>query len=131
MKLQGKLVDTLAHGNRGHRGYEDSLITCADGFTVSVVAGGGTYCTPRPSLCTCAFTPDGAKTIISAHTGFTLHDYPGPYTEVEVGFPSARPEPWEQWAEYVEDPDEPTETIYSYVPVELVEALIASHGGEA
>ena len=79
-------------------------ITCTDGFDVSVQAGELLYATPRDDL--------------------------GPWTHVEVGFPSERPEPWEAWAEYVEDADKPTGTVYSYVPVEMVEALIALHGGE-
>ena len=123
----GNLGSIITYGNRGHSGHEDSLITCADGFTVSVIAGGGTYCTPRPAFCSCAFGLDNPIITMASRVS---HDYPGPYTEVEVGFPSARPEPWEQWAEYVENPDIPTETIYSFVPVELVETLIVSHGGE-
>ena len=30
---------------------------------------------------------------------------------------------------YCEDPETPTETVYGYVPIELVETLIAAHGG--
>ena len=79
-------------------------LVCADGFRLSVIAGGGAYSTPR----------DGA-----------------PYVAVEVGFPSSRPEPWEGvWRAFAEDEDDPTETVYGYVPVDLVEALIAAHGGE-
>ena len=80
-------------------------ITCEDGFSLSVHAGAFLYSTPR-----------------SNH---------GPWTHVEVGFPSARPEPWDAWAEYVEEADKPTETVYSYVPVDLVADLITAHGGEA
>lgn len=56
--------------------------------------------------------------------------YPGPYTHVEVGFPSEVPEPWEIWSEFVEDPESPTSTVYAYVPVEDVRALVELHGGE-
>ena len=78
-------------------------IVCEDGFRLSVQAGELLYCSPR----------------IDA----------GPWSAVEVGFPSARPEPWAEWLEYCEDPDRPTNTVYGYVPLTLVEALIESHGG--
>lgn len=75
-------------------------ITCADGFSLSVQAKHGAYCSPRNNI--------------------------GPWWEVEVGFPSAKPEIIMQ---YAEDPDSPTETVYGYVPIELVEQLIDEHGG--
>lgn len=31
--------------------------------------------------------------------------------------------------EYAENPDEPTDTVYGYVPVSVVEAVINSRGG--
>ncbi|MHC3427237.1 hypothetical protein [Streptomyces sp. DT18] len=96
-------------------------IRCADGFSLSVIAGAGAYCHPFPGLAR-SWADDSVYTVPA--------DYPGPYTKVEVGFPSERPEPWSDWAEYAEDPDEPTETVYGYVPVETVRALIDSHGGE-
>lgn len=89
-----------------------NIIRCADGFAVSVIAGWGTYCRPRPGW------------------GDVDPCYAGPYTHVEVGYPTERPEPWDQWEEYCEAPDNPTGTVYSYVPVPLVRALIAAHGGE-
>ena len=57
--------------------------------------------------------------------------YSGPYTHVEVGFPSDRPELWRDWEAYAEDPDEPTRTVYGYVPLQLVQELVTTHGGEA
>jgi hypothetical protein len=117
------LEDIIARGNRGDgSGYGENRITCADGFHLSVIAGGGTYCTPRP-----AFRPGPADGI----TSHVASDYRGPYTTVEVGFPSERPEPWDEWASYVDSSEEPTKTVYHYVPVELVRALVASHGGES
>ena len=97
-------------------------ITCADGFSLSVIAGPGNYCSPRPAL-----LPNLPADLANDAPA----DYPGPYTAVEVGFPSARPEPWADWLEYVEDPDDPTATVYGYVPVETVQALIELHGGES
>ena len=82
-----------------------SRIRCADGFSVSVISGAFAYCAPRGDI--------------------------GPYREVEMGFPTERPEPWDSyWAERAESPGNPTETVYGYVPVEAVQALIDLHGGE-
>lgn len=87
------------------KGKPSNIIRCVDGFKLSVIAGGGAYCIPR--------------------------DAEGPFVAVEAGFPSERPEPWATWSEFAEDGDAPTETVYGYVPVEHVRALIDSHGGEA
>jgi hypothetical protein len=75
-------------------------IACKDGFSLSVQANWGAYCTPRQNV--------------------------GPWREVEVGFPSAIPLSIMAYAENV---DNPTETVYGYVPIELVEALVEEHGG--
>lgn len=83
----------------------DGNIRCADGFTLSVIAGGGAYCTPRQD--------------------------DGPFVAVEVGYPSEQPQPWERWVEYAESPVDPTESIYGWVPVELVRDLVDAHGGVA
>ena len=48
------------------------------------------------------------------------------YSAVEVGFPSQE-EPL--LIEYAEEPDHPTETVYGYVPVQVVTDVIAKHGG--
>lgn len=77
-------------------------IQCADGLSLSVQAGSTAYCAPR--------------------NGF------GPWTQVEVGFPSAR---IEELMPYAEEPDDPTETVYGWVPIEIVEAVIEQHGGFA
>lgn len=132
-----KFEDIAAHGNRGfhkrpvtgERPHGDSVITCTDGFAMSVIAGGGTYCTPCPALCGCAF---GRPVGTFSGMGEASHDYSGPYTHVEVGFPSQRPEPWDfGWDRYAEDPQDPTGTVYGYVPVDMVRDVIAAHGGEA
>ncbi len=77
-------------------------ITCKDGFSLSVQATQGSYCSPRNNI--------------------------GPWYEVEVGFPSAEPE---LILSYAEDQDRPTETVYPYVEIELVDQLIDLHGGMA
>ena len=76
-------------------------VECRDGFSISLQAAHAMHCSPR--------------------------DDEGPYTEVECGYPSAAPE---FILSYAEEEENPTETIYSYVPVALVEDLIDYHGGE-
>lgn len=76
---------------------------CADGFTVSVQACAFAYCSPRSDR--------------------------GPWAAVECGFPN-RPMP--TLAEWCEEPDKAetaTKTVWSYVPIERVAALLAEHGG--
>lgn len=82
-----------------------NMVRCADGFHMSVIAGGGAYTIPR--------------------------DCEGPYDAVEVGFPSARPEPWAVWERYCESPEAPTDTVYGFVPVAMVRDLVELHGGES
>lgn len=76
-------------------------IECADGFSISVQASVHHYCTPRIN---------GADN----------------YEAVELGFPSMEDS---LIMDYAEEPVEPTETVYGYVPVELVNELIDKHGG--
>lgn len=107
--LPTPLLDSIAQNGNYHG---KNWIHCADGFKVSVIAHWAAYCTPRPDF-------DAPS------------DHVGPYITVEVGFPSQRPQPWARWSEYAEDDDDPTNTVYGYVPVEVVRDLIAAHGGEA
>ena len=76
-------------------------VACADGFMMSVQANNTAYCYPR--------SDDAYR-----------------YESVEVGFPSSE-EP--MLTKYAEDPERPTDTVYSYVPVGVVTTLIAKHGG--
>ena len=48
------------------------------------------------------------------------------YETCEVGFPNQREE---LLMPYAEDTETPTETVYGYVPVTLVEQIIEKHGG--
>lgn len=102
--------------NHSRQGKPSGRIVCRDGFTLSVQAGSGSYCEPRPDW------PFG---------GGAPADYEGPYTAAEVGFPSKRPRPWWTWKQWAETPTNPTGTVYGYVPFEAIAALIARHGGEA
>ena len=79
----------------------NKAVKCADGFSMSVQARSGSYCTPRI---------DNAER----------------YTAVEVGYPS-HAEPL--LMEYAEEPDCPTDCVYGYVPTSVVTLVIAKHGG--
>ena len=73
---------------------------CNDGYSISVQASEFHYCEPR-----CNGMQD--------------------YESVELGYPSIEDELINEYAE-----DEPyTETVYGYVPIEIVEELINKHGG--
>ena len=77
-------------------------IVCAGGLKMSVQASRYHYCTPRDSV--------------------------GPWSSVEIGFPSQRVE---RLMFYAEDGSAPTDTVYGYVPIEVVAEVIAEHGGFA
>lgn len=79
----------------------NETIVCADGFSMSVQANAGAYCEPRVT---------GAER----------------YEAVEIGYPSEREPLLIEWAE---DPSEPTNTVYGWVPSERVSLVIAKHGG--
>lgn len=78
-------------------------IYCADGTSLSVQASRNHYCFPRNNE--------------------------GPYTEVEVGFPSVRPP--ESWREYCDGNFDlkPCDTVYANVPLQVVEEFVSFHGG--
>lgn len=76
-------------------------VACKDGFTMSVQASRYTYCTPRED------------------------DEPY-YSAVEIGYPSEKED---LLMKYAETPEEPTETVYGYVPAKVVAAVIDKHGG--
>jgi hypothetical protein len=79
-------------------------VHCADGFNVSIQADHHKYCTPR--------------------------DNTGPWWEVELGFPSApMPELADRCDSWNDDAETVTKTVWGYVPMERVAAVLASHGG--
>ena len=80
---------------------KNKKITCKDGFTMSVQANEGAYCTPRR---------DGALK----------------YTAVEVGYPSEREDLLIEWAE---TPGKPCDTVYVWVPATQITLVVAKHGG--
>jgi|TARA_R110000787_G_scaffold32693_1_gene86351 hypothetical protein len=78
------------------------LIVCADNFKMSVQASKHHYCTPRKN-------------------GSSLS-----YSHVEVGFPTLKEN---LLMNYIDGPDEPTNTVYSYVPAYIIIHIINKHGG--
>lgn len=76
-------------------------VTCKDGFQVSIQASSMHYCSPR-------------------------QDMLDSYKKVELGFPNMEDD---LILEYAEDKEDPTGTVYGYVPIEIVELLIEKHGG--
>lgn len=74
---------------------------CADGFSMSVQGHFGAYSTPRD-------------------------DFADHYTSVEVGFPS---EAEDLLMPYADDPEQPTKTVYGWVPIDVVVQVIEKHGG--
>lgn len=75
-------------------------IRCTDGLVLSVQASWAHYSTPRNDT--------------------------GPWTHVEVGFPS---DTVPELIEYADDQSEHPHTVYSFVPVTLVNEIIEAHGG--
>lgn len=76
------------------------LLICNDGFSMSVQATNTHYCNPRK-----------------------LTDE---YEEVEVGYPNMDEV---LIKDYAEDPKNLTNSVYGYVPVELLEQVIIKHQG--
>ena len=82
-------------------------VICKDGFTMSVQAGESLYSSPR--------------------------DVADKYEKAEIGFPSSPESLIAKYAENgeVEGNDDPRlcDTVYPYVPVELIDKVIHKHGG--
>jgi hypothetical protein len=76
-------------------------VICADGFSMSVQANETAYCRPRI---------DNAER----------------YEAVEVGFPT---EEEALLLDYADDRENPTDTVYGWVPSETVTLVIAKHRG--
>lgn len=75
---------------------------CADGFTLSIQASSMHYCRPSKDL------------------------QGGDYSKVELGNLS---ETVEEFLPYAENEACPLFTVYGYVPIEIVNAVLAKHGG--
>ena len=77
------------------------MVTCADGFSVSIQASRSNYCEPRT-------------------------DASPAYESVELGYPNR---PCIFIKDYAEDPRDLTGTVYGYVPAHIVRKMISAHGG--
>jgi hypothetical protein len=99
--------DSMLGGMWRYNDYDVSKIfppmVCADGFSMSVQGHCGSYSHLRD-------------------------DFAKSYSAVEVGFPSAREELLMPYIDGGEDTD-PTETVYRYVPIAVIEQIVAAHGG--
>lgn len=86
-------LNTATYSGVGILKYKNrvSAIQIADTDTISIQASENHYSTPRENT--------------------------GPYTEVEVGFPSFLFSTW-FIEDFAEDVDSPTETVYPYVPLD-------------
>jgi hypothetical protein len=78
-------------------------IECNDGFHISVQASEFAYCMPRVT--------DDIE-----------------YDEFECGYPSAAVPELHKWKDGGDDTDD-TGTVYGYVPVAVLVALVEKHGG--
>lgn len=96
-----KLQNYLQNTPRSE-GFIIPRVFCPDGLSVSVQASEYAYSSPR--------------------------DREGPWSSVELGFPSEAP--GAAIMQYAEQPDQPTETVYGYVPIAIVEEWLAAHGWE-
>lgn len=77
-----------------------SQLVCNDGFKVSMQASENHYCSPRNNK--------------------------GPWSSVELGFPSKGDD---LIMEYAEDPHRCRQTVYGWVPIHTVAELVDKHGG--
>lgn len=76
------------------------VIVCNDGFKMSVQGYSGHYCRPR-----------------------TTQNW---YLELEIGFPSQEES---LIMPYAESSENPTQTVYGWVPIEIIDEVIIKHGG--
>lgn len=80
------------------------VVVCADGFRVSIQAGAALYSIPRE---------DGMY----------------PYSAFELGYPSEEEPLINEYAEYYgSDGIDYTDTVYPFVPTELVDEVLRKHG---
>lgn len=100
MKATIKNVIGLVNKRRGYNAAP--RINCVNGQSVSVQGSSTNYSTPRK---------DNANS----------------YSKLELGFPSDTPPKY--ILKYAEDVNIPTDTVYGYVPIELVVDMLNEAGG--
>lgn len=105
MTLKEFFKETYPHGKEdiAKRFYIRPRICCNDGFSFSVQANEGAYCAPRRMV----------------------EDENETYYEAEIGYPS-EVEPL--IIEFAEGTDY-TNTVYPYVPTNIIEQVLEKHGG--
>lgn len=81
-------------------------VICADGMRVSIQASGMTYCKPRATY-----------SDVAAYSAF------------EVGFPTVPDEALREYSVHGKDTGDLTNSIFAYVPREVVERMVERHGG--
>jgi hypothetical protein len=104
----GMINDHIQKNRVGYIVYGESFfppvgrIVCKDGFSLSIQANEYAYCSPR--------------------------DNNGPWYDFECGFPNREPI-LEVFKSYAENPANLTETVYAYVPEEVILSELEQHGG--
>lgn len=83
--------------------FTKNRLVCNDGFSISVQCGCHAYCIPKEN-----------------------NSDPAYYIAFELEFPNQSDD---LIIDYAEEYDRPTKTIYAFVAREIVEELIAKHGG--
>lgn len=79
-------------------------VVCADGFSISIQCNHRSYCLPQ-------------------------QDYTETYHAMELGYPSSLDEVTKSIiGDYAETRDT-TETVFGYVPTEIIDQLLEAHGG--
>jgi hypothetical protein len=96
-----KVIEWLKETYKDERHNVRPMAICADGFKISIQGGTTShYCFPRRDC--------------------------NEYDKVELGYPSQAELALVEWAE---DESNLTETVYGYVPIGVIEAVVAKHGG--
>ncbi|MFF9204377.1 hypothetical protein ACF1AE_21660 [Streptomyces sp. NPDC014986] len=95
-------------------GHLPRRIRLADDTVLSVQAGPGAWCRPKPRLYGMGNVPA---------------DYPGPYSHLEVYLLTLVPVP-ESWKQYGDAHEDGHLRHFDAVPEDLVRSLVAEHGGE-
>ena len=104
-------VNRIIQEAKMHDFYRAPRVLCADGYSVSIQGGYGSYCAPKPTT----------------HEDKTIYTY----TEVELGFPNMEDILINEYAESPPSEDGSGSyegTVYPYVPVSIVNELLVKHG---
>jgi hypothetical protein len=78
-------------------------LVCRDGLKLSVQASARHYCAPK--------------------------NHVGPWTSMEIGFPSKPVPELREWREDLEDDESDEDCVFGWVPVEKILETIEKHGG--